>query len=148
MQGEMQPQRGSGFSRSPSPSTVVSPHLLSESAAAAVPNPHTQHGSEQHTLAVPEFRSLRRVSGHEPLGVSRAVFLSEGTRGECFLVAVVFFFFKIFRGCSHSLACGPIFRLQGPPWPGLSLSHLIALTMTLLPSLSTCKDPRDYTEPM
>ena len=147
MQGEMQPQRGSGFSWSPSPSTIVSPHLLSESAAAAVPNPHTQRGSEQHTLAVPAFRSLRRVSGHEALGVSRAVFLSEGTRGESFLVLFCFFF-KIFRGCSHSLACGPIFRLQSPPWPGLSLSHSIALTMTFLPSSSTCKAPCDHTEPM
>ena len=123
MQGEMQPQRGSGFSWSPSPSTVVSPHLLSESAAAAVPNPHTQRGSEQHTLAVPEFRSLRRVSGHEALGVSRAVFLSEGTRGECFLVLFCFVFFRFLEAAHIPWLVAPssIFKVHH----GLAcLSHI------------------------
>lgn len=30
MQGEKQPQKGRGFSRSPGPCSIVSPHLLSE----------------------------------------------------------------------------------------------------------------------
>lgn len=57
MQGEIQPQRGWGFSRSPGPSSIVSPHLLSEPPTAAVPNPHAQRGKAGNSTHLQSQRS-------------------------------------------------------------------------------------------
>ena len=74
-------------------------------------------------------------------GVSRAVFPSGGARRES-----IFLPFASSRGCPHSLAYD-FFHLQSQQWPGESFTHPIPLTLTLLLSSSTFKNPCDHIGP-
>ena len=96
-------------------------------------------------LTVLESRNLKWVSLGQIQGVSRAVFLSGGSRGESVFLPV-----PNSRGGPHPLACGPLPSskpARASLRPLLLSSHLPSLALTLLPPSFTYKDTWDYIQP-